>query len=99
DQRALGGARTRQGLGLVVGAADRVKGVQPKGFGKRRRPAHLAKSEAAAASAPPTTGSGRRMKNSVSTAVTTSTHFSSGAIGRSNAAAGSSKYITLTMRR
>ena len=35
----------------------------------------------------------------VSTAATNNTHFSSGAIGRSKAPTGSSKYITLTTRR
>src|SRR5712691_391118 len=99
-QRPIGGAGTGQRLRLVVGAADRGVMMEAKAFGQGRgRVAHRANNDAAAASAPPTIGSGNRMKNIVSTAVTTSTHLSSGAIGRSNDRSGSSKYITLTMRR
>src|SRR5437763_16508359 len=100
DQSALGRALARQPTGLVIRAADRLVAAQPKALGERGHAVwHRRNSDFAATSAPPKTGSGIRIKNIVSTAVTTSTHFSSGAIGRSKAPTGSSKYITLTMRR
>src|SRR5947207_14276427 len=99
-QGALGRALERQPTGLVIRAADRLVAVQPKALGERGHAVcHRRNSDFAATSAPPTTGSGIRIKNIVSTAVTTSTHLSSGAIGRSKAPTGSSKYMTLTMRR
>ena len=72
DQRALGGAAARQPLWPRRWCCrSRRKRSSRKTSG---RPAPLiasAKSDAAAASAPPTSGSGNRMKNIVSTAVTT----------------------------
>src|SRR5216110_3139314 len=99
-QRASGGAGARQLPRLVIGAADRVVAMQQKAPGQRGRAvAHRANNDFAAASAPPTIGSGNRMKNIVRNTVTTSTHLSSAAIGRSKTPTGSSKYMTLTMRR
>src|SRR5262249_8893787 len=100
DDRAGGTTRARQRLCLVVGTADAGEMMEPVAVRERRSAiAHRWNNEAAAASAPPTIGSGSRMNTIVRTAVTTSTHFNSAAIGLSNATSGSSKYITLTMRR
>src|SRR2546423_12261179 len=99
-QSASRGAPARQVPRLIIGAADRVVAVQQKTLGERGRVvAHRANKDFAAASAPPTTGSGNRMKNIVRNTVTTRTHLSSAAIGRSKTPTGSSKYMTLTTRR
>ena len=52
--------------------AEQAKAFRQAATGAARRD-HRANSDAAAASAPPTSGSGSRMKNIVSTAATTST--------------------------
>src|SRR6185437_2492860 len=64
----------------------------------RRSIAHPVKRAAATASAPSAKTPGQAKKNRVTSAQTMSTAPISRPIGRSNAATGSSKYISLTMR-
>ena len=68
DERAGRRAAAGQALGLVIGAADRLVADAADSRRQGRRGALIAaNSDAAAASAPPTIGSGSRMKNIVST--------------------------------
>ncbi len=100
DQRALGSAGGGAALGLVVGAVDPLEAQQAEERRQRCAVRHPAKSAAATLSAPSTTGPDRRRRTGLTTAVITSTACISRPIGRSNAAAfGSSKYMSLTMRR
>ena len=97
---SFGRTLTSEPCRLVIGAAERLVRNQPIGcLEKRRRHGHRANSDAAATSALPMTGPGSKKKNKVTNAVTTSTPFSSPAIGWSKAPVGSSKYMTLTMRK
>src|ERR1700720_2309933 len=97
---ACGRAIPRQLPRLVIGAADRIVAMQQKTLGERGHAAvHRANNDFAAASAPPTIGSGNRMKSIVRPTATSSTNLSAAASGRSKAPTGSSKYITLTTRR
>src|SRR5579883_2294060 len=100
DDGSVFAAGQRQRLGLVVGAADARPGEKPVTRGQgRRRGRHFTNNDRAAVCAASITGPGSTKKNSVTNAVTTSTPFNSPASGASNAAAGSSKYMTLTMRK
>src|SRR6202023_166670 len=99
DERALRRARARPALGLVVGAVDLGEARQPV---ERRKPrcGHPGKSVAVAASAAPTIGAANTTKNRMVTADAANTAFISTPIGLSKGApAGSSKYMSLTMRR
>src|SRR3982074_1487956 len=99
-ERAFRRALPRQSTRLVIGAADRVVAMQQKTLGERGNAViHRANNDFAAASAPPTIGSGNRMKSIVSATVTSSTNLSSAAIGRSKAPTGSSKKMNLTAPR
>src|SRR5260370_37691079 len=99
-QGARGRTLPRQLARLLIGAADRVVAMQQKTLGERGRAVvHRANNDFAAASAPPTIGSGNRMKSIVSATVTSSTNLSSAAIGRSKAPTGSAEYMTLAERR
>ena len=100
-RRCLRARRLGQARGLVVGAAERscsATSVQPPGRtgakssrGTGRRPRPRRRRRAAA-------GSRRRTAVTRTADATATTRFTP-ATGRSNAVAGSSKYITLTMRR
>src|SRR5207248_3148838 len=78
DQRALWRARLGEALRLVIGAADDIETLQSvKRRQSRRIAGHRANRAAAAASAPPTIGSGSRTKNRTTTAVRIRTPFNS----------------------
>ena len=100
DHGSFGRTLTSEPCRLVIRAAERLARNQPIGCREKRpRNGHRANSDAAATSALPMTGPGSRKKNKVTNAVTTSTPFSSPAIGWSKAPVGSSKYMTLTTRK
>ncbi len=99
DDGPLLRSQASQSFRLVVGARQPVVAQQTIGNRQVGLSAHPAKSAAAAASAPVSSGPGTTKNSSTSTAVTTRMVRISPLIGRSNAPVASSKYISLTMRR
>src|SRR5690348_9919280 len=85
----------KQKRALLERAQARRSGVAFAG----RSAAHPVNSAAATASAPSAKTPGQAKKNTITSAQITRTAWTSRAIGRSKAAAGSSKYISLTIRR
>ena len=99
DPKAVGGTGERAAARLLVGRIDgaesndapaSMRAVQPQGDGQ--------KSDCAAAIAALVIGEGRNTNRIIMSAESASTMRTTG-LGRSNAGAGSSKYINLTIRR
>src|SRR5208282_2394079 len=98
-ERALGASGAGQALRLLAGAGNARELRQAEETGQLRLLAHPANSAAATASAPFTSGLGQMKKNMMTSAATRITVCTSPPKGRSKAPLGSSKYISLTMRR
>ena len=99
DHRQVGCAFRRQCLGILAGAADAVLHDQTAARRHVRAFGHAPNNTAAAASVPFRTGARPMKKKTVIRPVTVTITEISRPSGRSKASAGSSKYISLTMRR
>src|SRR5262249_28060233 len=99
DERATVRAAGREALRFLVGAVDLVVGEETVEGGQPRRCHQLGNSEAAAAWAASSTGPANTRNSSTSRPEPAMMAFMDQPGERSKAAVGSSKYITLTMRR
>src|SRR5262245_7266147 len=99
DHRALGGAVVGEPLGLVVGAGDARQADQAEERRQGNGAAHPAKSAEAACWALSISGPGFTKKNSMTMLVMAMMPFITQPVSLSRASTGSSKYITLMIRR
>src|SRR4249920_361856 len=99
DQRALRRAVLGEPLGLVIGTADARQADQAEERRKIDGARHPGKSEAAAAAALSITGPGSAKKSRIARLLTAMMPFITHPVERSSDSTGSSKYMTLMMRR